>query len=319
MFQPTQMAISADRRRMALRVAGYYFLQTATLVTRAIDEDLLTALVFLGVSRANVRPLKEDPAQDAAFAGAGDVPPDEMRRPVSVYAVAKDLRLPYETVRRHVVKLREAGMVEAGPGGVWVPNRVHLSPGLLSGMAENWEVARRFLRDAITVGAIPGKAPAPAGPDVSRRTVRLSIDYFLDSLTEMAGIVGLDALSLLVGMAVARGNMQHFAQDRETAETYAGIDAIPPDAVRRPVSVYAVSKGLGLPYETTRRYARRLTKEGWLERKADGGLILSAEVIGRPELLQAALQFAGATYAYLLRLAELGLPPADEGVVPRRP
>ncbi|MFD1191523.1 helix-turn-helix domain-containing protein [Phenylobacterium conjunctum] len=319
MFQPTQMAISADRRRMALRVAGYYFLQTATLVTRAIDEDLLTALVFLGVSRANVRPLKEDPAQDAAFAGAGDVPPDEMRRPVSVYAVAKDLRLPYETVRRHVVKLREAGMVEAGPGGVWVPNRVHLSPGLLSGMAENWEVARRFLRDAITIGAIPGKAPAPAGPDVSRRTVRLSIDYFLDSLTEMAGIVGLDALSLLVGMAVARGNMQHFAQDRETAETYAGIDAIPPDAVRRPVSVYAVSKGLGLPYETTRRYARRLTKEGWLERKADGGLILPAEVIGRPELLQAALQFAGATYAYLLRLAEIGLPPADEGVVPRRP
>ena len=319
MFQPAQMAISADRRRMALRVASYYFLQTATLVTRAIDEDLLTALVFLGVTRANVRPLQDDPAQDAAFAGVEDVPPDELRRPVSVYAVAKALRLPYETVRRHVAKLREAGMVEAGPGGVWIPHRVHVSPGLLSGLAENWHVARRFLRDAITVGAIPAVEPATTMPDLSRRTVRLSIDYFLDSLTEMARIVELDALSLLVGMAVARGNMQHFAQDREAAETFAAIDAIPPDDMRRPVSVYAVSKGLGLPYETTRRYARRLTKEGWLERKADGGLILPAEVLRRPELLQAALQFAGATYAYLLRLTEIGVPPAHEGVVPRQP
>lgn len=315
MFQPQQMVFSADRRRMAARVAGFYFLHTATVVTRAVDEDLVTSLVFMGVTRANVRRLREDPALDAAYAAEADIPPDEARMPVSVYAVAKDMAMPYETVRRHCVKLREAGLLDAGPDGVWIPNRTHNSARMQLGVRQNWDVSRRFLRDAITVGAAPEGPYPETAPDVSRQTVRMSIDYFLDSLTLMARAVDLDPLSILVGLAVARGNMEHFAEDRETAETYAGLEDIPPDTVRRPVSVYAVSKSLGLPYETTRRYARRLTKEGWLERKADGGLILPAAVLGRPGVLQAAVEFAARTQAYLNRLVEIGVTPADQGAI----
>jgi DNA-binding transcriptional ArsR family regulator len=318
MLQPDQRAFTADRRRMAGRVAGYYFLRTVTLLTRVIDEDLVTALVFLGVTRANVRPLQADPAADAAYASQAEVPPEDLRKPVSVYAVARDLRMPYETVRRHITKLREAGLIEAGARGVWVPNRVHTSDLMREAVIQNWEVSRRFLRDAISVGVIPACGHAAAATDVSRRTVRLSISYFLDSLALMARAVDLDPLSIMIGLEVARGNIEYFAKDRATAEAYAGLGAIPPDEIRRPVSVYAVAKSLGLPYETARRHARRLTQAGWLERKDDGGLILPASVLGRPGVLQAALELAAMTEHYLVSLASIGVPPASEGLVPRQ-
>lgn len=319
MIQPDQMAFSADRRRMAARVAVYYFLRTATLITRAVDEDLVTALVFLGVQRANVRGLVRNPDIDATYASVSEIPPDDLREPVSVYAVAKALAMPYETVRRHTTKLREAGLAEVVDGGLLIPNQVHRSASMLAGMAENLEVSRRFLRDAILVGAAPAAPFSVAAEDVSRRTVRLSVEYFLDCLGLVARTVRLDPLSILIGLAVGRGNMEHLAQDRVTAETYAGVDAIPPDELRRPVSVYALSKSLGLPYETTRRYARRLTKDGWLDRKDDGGLILPSAVLGKPGVLQAGVEFAAKTQAYLTHLIEIGVTPSEDGVVAAAP
>lgn len=318
MFQPEQTTFALDRRRMAARVAAHYFLQTAILITRTVDEDLVTALVFLGVSRANVRALRAEPALEAAYSARGAVPPEDLRRPVSVYAVAKDLGLPYETVRRHAGKLREAGMLEADGRGLWAPNRVHATGRLQEALEENWEMSRRFLRDAITIGIVPAPAPATLPQaDVSRRAVRLALEFFLDSLGLMARTVNLDPLSIMIGLAVARANMEYFAADRATSEAYAGLEAIPPDTVRRPVSVYAVSRSLGLPYETTRRYARRLTKDGWLERREDGGLILPASVLARPGVIDAALEFSGATQSYLATLVAIGVAPALEGAVPR--
>jgi DeoR/GlpR family transcriptional regulator of sugar metabolism len=63
-----------------------------------------------------------------AFAVAEGTPPDEMRQPVSVYALAKSLSMPYETTRRYVARLVEEGLCIKVVGGILVPGSVLSTP-----------------------------------------------------------------------------------------------------------------------------------------------------------------------------------------------
>lgn len=104
-----------------LRVGVDNFLRMASLLLEAFDGELLTAVVFLAVSQASVSHLNN--GVRVALPGPDGVAPDHMRRPVSVSAVAASLDLPYETVRRHVVKLVEQGLLTRdGLRGVYVPS-----------------------------------------------------------------------------------------------------------------------------------------------------------------------------------------------------
>ena len=60
-----------------------------------------------------------------------------------------------------------------------------------------------------------------------------------------------------------------------------GQDAAPP------MTVYQVSKRLGLTYETARRHVNRLIRQGYCRREA-GGLIIPRAVLLRPEVARAA-------------------------------
>lgn len=317
-FEHPRKELTADHRRQVARLAAYHFLNTASLIARAITDDLVTALTFLAITRSNVRELATDPTSALAFAGLDTVPPDDLRRAVSVYAVARELGMPYETIRRHVRKLRNAGIVESGPDGLTAPSRVFASEGMIKAVEDNWLVARALISEAAAAGLIPPGAHPPPAPDVRRQVVRLSIAYFLKSLTVIGRALEQDALSTLVLLAIGRGNLREFVRRREAGAVFRSLAAIPPDELRRPVSVYAVSKALVLPYETTRRYALRLIEEGWVERKPGGGLVVPTSVVARPGVIQGVVEFADATEAYLHRLLELGVPtePLEPGASP---
>ena len=81
-------------------------------------SDLTIGLVFNFVATANIKHLTELPADTSGFL------PDEMRRPISVYRVAKSLHVPYETVRRITRRLLDRNVFEqVGDQGVIVPGR----------------------------------------------------------------------------------------------------------------------------------------------------------------------------------------------------
>jgi len=308
MIVPPSIAFDADLRRQLARLASHHFLNTGSLIARVVDADLVTALTFLTISRSNVRALTDDGQGAQTFAALEAVPPDELRRGVSVYAVARDLAIPYETVRRHVKKLRDKDVVETGPDGLTIPRRVYASPNQIEAVAQNWELVRAFVADAVRFGLIAPGPVAPLDADTRRQAVRLSIAYFLDSLSVIGRALEQDALSAMVFLAIGRGNVGHFVHDPVTQVAYGSVAAIPPDHLRRPVSAYAVSRGLNLPYETTRRYGLKLIEQGWIERSANGGLLVPASVVARPSMIRGVVDLAETTQAFLAEMLALGVP-----------
>ena len=137
---------SADKFRLSVRLATEYFLRSMQLLVEFVGGDLVTALVFLAIVSANVSHLNADGPDGAPHADAADVPPDEVRKPISVLALAGSLNLPYETTRRHVSKLLQTGQCVRVAGGLIVPARVLLSDRHTEVMGANLANLRRLFR-----------------------------------------------------------------------------------------------------------------------------------------------------------------------------
>lgn len=295
-----------DRRRLIARLAGDYHVNTARRSARFISRDIVTALTILAINRANVRELLasreviSDPHE-----GIAGVPTDDRRRPVSVYAVAKDLGLPYETIRRRARQLVAAGVCAEVDGGLIIPAKVLTAPAHDGIIAETWAATTEFVQEAGRLGVAAGP-PGAAGPDVLRQTLRLTTDFFLESTCHSARIMDLDVLTVLALRAVNKANIAHVTHDPELARAHAGLAQVVPDAQRRPVSVYAIGKFLLLPYETARRAAKRLEDRGLVERGPDG-LTTPTEVLARPEVIRAMIDMAALTEAFLADLSAIGV------------
>ena len=93
-----------------------------------MNAPLLDALLFAAVIEANVGRFNDQPALQAAYASLDQASPDELRRPVSVNALAGSLGVPFETARRHVNKLISQGAIATAPGGVYVPTAMLTTP-----------------------------------------------------------------------------------------------------------------------------------------------------------------------------------------------
>jgi hypothetical protein len=106
--------------------------------------DPAKAFVWAGALQAHVRRLLVEPESAWAYAGQDAPPPDNLRTPVSVRALAQTLGMPYETVRRHVATLLEEGrLVRVGRRGVLAPAAAVGQDGLGRG---NPVLMMRFVR-----------------------------------------------------------------------------------------------------------------------------------------------------------------------------
>jgi DNA-binding IscR family transcriptional regulator len=275
---------SADVRRHVVRLSGDQLLMTARLVSEAVDEDMVTASIFLAISRANTLQIGLESQRTYVYSALEDVPPDDLRRPVSVYSVAREINVPYETARRHVAKLIKAGLCVKTGDGLLIPREIYLRPALLRATEENWRQALGFLRDLAAAGveAAPQPAPPP-GLDVRRQVLRLTVNMFLEAVEVLMARIGLDLVHTLLCITIVQMNVRHITENPEVAAAYSGLLDIPPDEARRPVSVYAVARQMGLPYETARRHVRQMTEAGLLARDSGGGVWMPASVHNRPD------------------------------------
>jgi DNA-binding transcriptional ArsR family regulator len=296
-----------DSTRQICRLGGICIIESARFVALAVNRNFVTALIFLAITRANVGHITS--SRDAAMQhlGLGQLPADAQRVPVSVYALARDLRLPYETVRRHVRKLKDLGVCVVEADGVVAPSWVFHLAAQRPGASNAERAVRDLVANAARSGISLQSRFQPVAHDVTLQATRLSTDYFIDSLKAIAQRLDLDIVTVLILLTVGVMNTEAITDDMELARTYGRLDTIPPDDLRTPISAYAVSKFLMLPYETTRRTSLWLVELGLMARNASGGLTLPSSAFGRPDMMAAFAEFGGLTLEFLGRLAEYGI------------
>jgi len=101
-----------DDKPSDLDVRNFVFSQNIDFVLKSLNAyaqvfegDSTTMVVFLTMARASVSHLNR---RNAISGDAVDgIFPDHLRRPVAVLSIANYLGMPYETTRRHVMKLVE--------------------------------------------------------------------------------------------------------------------------------------------------------------------------------------------------------------------
>ncbi|HEY8617186.1 hypothetical protein [Phenylobacterium sp.] len=285
-----------------------------------MDRDLLDALILIAIVQANVAPVARDADLSRAYGDYDALPPDDMRRRVSVSAVAHSLRQPYETVRRRVAALAAEGACAVTPAGVYVPGDTLHTPAHRQMVLETYELIRTLYVRLRALDALPdlprpeladGAVPADGAP--VRAAVRLSSDYVLRIVDFMTQHVG-DLITGLTLLTILRGNVEHFP-DILNPEQEGGVESFAPDALRRPMRISSVSERLGVPEETVRRHATRLVAQGYCVRTPEG-FVTPAAVLARPRFIQ----LMGENHANLRRmfegLARLGILAAWDGARP---
>jgi hypothetical protein len=272
---------------------------------------MIKALIVLAVSRANISALTATAEAATIFGGLDDIPPDHVRVPVSVYRVAQELGLPYETTRRHVAGLKTAGLCLSADGGLIVPRSAFQSAVVLRAVERNFGLTTHMLLELGSVGVTSSQRSTFPAVDFSRQTARLCIEYFLDALCLMARTMKLDFVDVLLLRAAALGNVDRLVHKHFLRARSAGLHSDQSDR-RRPASAYAVAAFTLMPYETVRRRMNRLVMHGALERAAPGGYVVPPAVIPGLEGDAGTTEFARLTEMFFAKLSSIGLAsPAD--------
>jgi DNA-binding IscR family transcriptional regulator len=150
---------TGGERAMARGVARFsrdYILQVLKLLANAYG-DIRVGVVAQTIVTANTAHLEAPMGEGWRYAGIDQPPPDEVRRPVSVAAVAVSLGVPYETLRRQVRRLIEAGVCVRIEGGLIVPMAVLEHPAGAEATLANVRNVRNFVRNLWSIGFDPNE------------------------------------------------------------------------------------------------------------------------------------------------------------------
>ncbi len=281
--------------RALLRVGNEYFLRTLDRLA-VMHGDIVSALVFNAIWTANVKHITNSGA-NSNFGSMDDIPPDSVRRPISVLALSSSLRIPYETVRRYVQDLLKQGLcVRLGGKGILVPAAVLGRPLFRHAILEEVPNFLRFLSDIKRCGFdfSPYRQahintialPADGSPPVNvRALVRVSLEFIMRGIDTLGRIHEDDLLKGFVFTAIWTANVRHIAAGAENLK-YGALDALPPDEMRRPVTVTAVAGSLRMPYETVRRNTLKLIRQGGAVRVDGKGVIIPRDRLDVPAQIE---------------------------------
>jgi len=301
--------------RAILRADDEAMLRRIAIAAAPLDNAFTPAIIWYTIFAQNVRKLTRSPAH-LEYASAETTPPDALREPISVHAVAKILRMPYETVRRQIVTLESRGLCTRIPEkGLIIPSETFARPEIFGQVALGGQSLRTLICDLARVGfdfaglraavAVPLPAPAAEQPP-ARAMTRLGAQYVLELFDILRKAMGDDLMKAIFYLAIATANTRDAAA-AEPAPDFGRADALVPDELRRPISVLALSGMMKVPYETLRRALATLERDGVLRRVKRLGLIVPAEVQAQVEnegLVRKRLQLLR---HYLTALLEAGV------------
>ena len=140
--------LDLTKARAAERASAAFVLAWAE-ASRAFEGiDLVDLFIFTTIVMGNVGTVRVD-----EYPGYDQAPPDDRRRPVGVAQVASSLDMPYETVRRRMVKLAGLQFCErVSHDGYIVSQAVMMRPEMQSILQKRHVALQRFLRELHLAG-----------------------------------------------------------------------------------------------------------------------------------------------------------------------
>lgn len=295
--------------RIVARLANGFALDLVRLI--GFGRDVMDGLILTAISQANVSQITRNADLQRAYATLDQPPPDELRRPVSISAIANSLRLPFETTRRRIGAMIEQGVVKQTPRGVVIPTGPMNSPLYRFAAEGHYNLVRTLyfrLRAVGLLDDIPRPAGLPLDPEAPpvRLVVRLSSDYILRLADPIGQRIG-DVLTGLILMDVFQANVEHLsdAEGGSTEPSWTPADFVP-DALRRPVRPVTLSERLGVPQETVRRHLQRLVKADLCER-TENGYIVTSRILARPAFVQFMLDNQSHLHRFFVAMADFGV------------
>lgn len=255
-------------------------------------EDLDRAILFAVVVRRS----------GALPSLSGHARGDERPQAITVNALAASLARPFETVRRHVNAMIDAGLFERLPRGIRVPPQVLEWPAIAAMLAADHDALVKLIDDMAAFGMpLPAPRPSAIGYD-SRHGTAAALDVLLGGI-EFGAPHYDNWLEMVMATAVVRANGRPVIDGRST-----GPAARPTaEKIRAPVKIVAVARALGLPYSTMRRHVDSMLRCGILERKRRG-LVAAESWLARPALIEDTRTVIDHTRQIFARLAAAGFP-----------
>lgn len=262
--------------------------------------DIVDRVLWLAVADAGTRHLTQDAVLNRRHAGLGPPPPDAVRLPVSVSAIARATGLSFETARRRILEMARREVCEIQPGRGVLVTAAHLSrPQSVEEMVRVYTALNLFHRELTGLGiTVRPEARAHVAPSLPGMPVRLcwraSLGYVLRYMQVLEPVLGgLVDVSIVLGVGVLGG-----ASGRP----------------QRPVTPTELARALKGSRETVRRHLLDLVEGGVLERRDDGYLITAAFLKG-PETATHRERTARLLESLFRGLAGLGVTFADEFAV----
>lgn len=272
--------------RVAARIANGFSLDLVRL--GGFGRDAIDGLLLAAIGAANVSPITRDPELQLKYATLDQAPPDELRRPVSINALAASLRLPFETTRRRVKKFEELGIVHATTKGVIVASAPINAPFYRMAFTAHYRMVRVLYGRLWRLGLLrdlPRREDVifdPEDPPI-RLVTRLSRDYVLRLIEPMTEHMG-DILTGVILMDVIHANTEHLP-DTVGGTEEEGEAGLVPDSQRHPVRAATISQRLGVSHETVRRHLKTLVEDDRCE-VVGNGYVTPARVLARPAFVR---------------------------------
>lgn len=205
------------------------------------------ALLLLAIVQANVSHFGANPRLQLQHMRADDAPPDALRRPVSVLAIADSLGLPFETTRRRIRRLACKGLCRIDRGGCIVPVHVLSGPRYEAIAEQAWLVLEQFCADLGAAGVVPEltgrRVPQPRS--LMRLAARVLGDHVIRTVSQALPRDG-DLLDRLIIMTF---------QAHRVGPGHLGVSRVGPARIGR---------STGSDFETARRRLEGLVARGVL-------------------------------------------------------
>jgi hypothetical protein len=268
------------------RVSTEFFLRGFDLI-RQLDDDVASCLIIVTLWQASL----------------GDA---EKSKAMGIRELSRRLDIPFETVRRHVRKLLRSGACLADKDGIILGATVRQSPRATDVLRKIHLSAVRLLGSLQRIDVAnykPRRAPSPGSRRLDKEQTIIAVAalrVLLAAMKVLRSHFAGDLLNGLVFTAIRAANVQHIANTVPASNR----DLLP-DSDRRPVSIAAISDSMRLPYETVRRHAAKLVREGKCIRVGRRGL-MAPEIAFRQMTVQANLVHKLAM-SFLAELRSAGL------------
>jgi hypothetical protein len=264
----------------------------ARLAARLLVETQLTSLVraiaivrklaggsfvfdrgifFLAILRASGDALADWPDAPRNGATGGGI---------SINALSQSLHRPFETVRRHVNALIDAGLCARTSSGVVVPASLREDQDV-GALLVHLHDSLVWLVDEFHAFDMPLPHTAAIGhayrADI---TLAASIDLALGAFDNV-GLFVMDWLELAIVGAVLVASVRRITLDSELARRYSETATFVPLERREPVSAAAIARALTIPYSTVRRQILVTVAAGKLIERGRG-VVLSDDMLAGP-------------------------------------